>query len=104
MNKLRSPDLYSFISEYDLIFLTETKLYDFDIIHINGFDCHTMNGTTFKSKSGLNLVKNSLSNNIGLVHGDTNCVIWFKSNVNLLGYMKHYGEQFTFRQKIIFIH
>ena len=89
MTRLRSPDFDLFISEYDLIFLTETKLDDLDIIiGIDGFDCHTMNRATFKSKSGgvALLVKNSLSNTIEIVHGDTNGMLWFKSNVNLLGY------------------
>ena len=70
MTRLRSPDFDLFISEYDLIFLTETKLDDLDIIDIDGFDCHTMNRTTFKSKSGglALLVMHSLSNSIEIVH------------------------------------
>ena len=83
VTKPRSPDF--FISEYYLIFLTETKLDDLDIIDIDGFDSQKINRTTFKSKSGgvALLIKNSLSNTIEIVHGDTNCVLWFKSNVDL---------------------
>ena len=93
MTKLRSLDFDFCIPEYDLIFLTETKLDDLDIIVIDGFHCHTMNRTTFKYKSGGVglLVKNSLSNTIEIVHGDTNCGLWFTSNVNSLGYEALWG-------------
>ena len=52
-----------------------------------------MNKTTFKSKSGgvALLVKNSLSSTIEIVHGDTHCVLWLRSNVNLLLYEALWG-------------
>ena len=104
MTRLRSPDFDLFISLYDLIFLTETKLDNLDIIHIDGFDCHTMNIISFKYKSGgvALLLKNSLHITIEIVHGDTNCVLWFKSTVNLHGYEALWGIVYIPRENSIY--
>ena len=78
--KLKAPDLEELCQNYNVVCFNETKLDDFDSVHISGFTALSLvNRKIFKAKSGgiAVFVKNDLFDYIVPLKGETENVLWF---------------------------
>jgi hypothetical protein len=87
VSKLNQPDFESFIQDYDLVCLSETKLSDFDSIAIPGFEIMVLNRNGLNKKSGgiAVLIRSKFSQNFKQLKGDSNYVLWFACDLALTG-------------------
>ena len=64
--KLKTPDFYDYVNNYDILFMTETKLDDLDECNIDGYTLFRKNRGICKKKSGGTgfFIRNILLNNL----------------------------------------
>ena len=72
-SKLKTPNFKDFVNEYDIIFLTETKLDDSDECNISGYTFFRKNRGVCKKKSGGMgvFIRNCYMKNIKIVENIT---------------------------------
>ena len=85
--KLKSPDFERYILHFEFIFLSETKLNNIEILHIDGFSLFSKNRQKCKHTSGgvALLVKTEMKNSVTLL--DTVCenVVLCRIDASILG-------------------
>jgi hypothetical protein len=86
-SKLRSPDFETFISDYDIICLSETKLSNIDEINIDQYVIKCVNRSVCKSNSGgiAILVRQTMCKYVEVLESSSQNVLWFKIEENFLG-------------------
>ena len=87
-SKLKGPDFFSFISKFDLVCLSETKLSKIDSVNIPGYVTHTLNRESCKKRSGgvALLVKSQYNSFVEVMKSDSQCVLWCRLRKDLLGF------------------
>jgi exonuclease III len=104
VSKLRNPDFVEYISFYDIICLTETKLDEVDDVEIDGFELlASVCRTHCKAKSGgiCVFVRTNLCKYVQVkepVTCSSQCVLWFNIDERLLQKIL-YLELFTYPLK-----
>ena len=77
------PDFGELISHYDIFCVSETKLYDLDVINLPGYNfISQVRKRRYLRKSGDIgvFVRNCLFKHVSLVESDSDYILWFKLN------------------------
>ena len=87
VSKLNCPEFLSFIKQYDIICIQESKLDDVDTVSIAGYQIFTNNRraiSRYRSGGITLIVKNELSPYIRMKKTDSKLILWFSISKHLM--------------------
>ena len=85
--KILYPEFTELVSQFDIFFVSETKLDDYDIINIDSYDFFSQcrKQKYIRKSGGLGFfIKHTLKPYINIVKSDSDYVMWFKVSKSLV--------------------
>ena len=85
--KILYPEFTELVSQFDIFFVSETKLDDYDIINIDSYDFFSQcrKQKYIRKSGGLGFfIKHTLTPYINIVKSDSDYVMWFKVSKSLV--------------------